>query len=519
MSAPPAENFSSLRVIRSRSPSPPPPPPRPSAPNIPNNNVTQIQPEAMLRRRPTLTRSTGSRSILDVQAIQKINELASAEGVQLSPEDLKAAQIAASAAASTAKQEAKELVAAVESVNIKKGLIIGKKAETALTIFSEIGEKAKNVLPQILKVVSLTGGAALSATGIGLPIVIGVAITVATVMRAVNQRLEIRKLLNDHFNLLLYIIKNFAVVQQTLELLDVEYPEYDKEGNPIKQLTSNGRSIAKREITRVRLSNGFQRALVEYSTLLSAQTGGPANTPNGAVKRFFKKAARGMTQLITAGRVLGRLKELFSEIERQYFLEIAKFSTLMFFNEQGFEKIKDVILEGKRYYKLATANFDYTSPNCSQTSNPGAEDAEDAICILKPEVLHEELQKDLEMLFSLVKREDFEKATEISDLMAKGNEEITNRATTELQKQMSTIDNLAELKVNDIVQVAAATVTRAKGIETSVGQTLTQLNKEFNPKSESKSESKGGGFRRQRRHTKKNYHHRRHQKRTNKRRK
>lgn len=455
--------------------------------------------------------------MLDVNALEKINQIASAEGVQLSSEDLKTAQIAASAAASTAKQETKQLVAAVESVNIKKSLVASKRTETALTIFSEIGEKAKKVLPEILKVASLTGGAALSATGIGLPIVIGVAITVATVMRAVNQRLEIRKLLNDHFNLLLYIIKNFAVVQQTLELLDIEYPQYDKEGNPIKEVTSNGRSIAKREITRVRLSNGFQRALVEYSTLLSAQTGAPADTTNGAVKRFFKKAARGMTQLITASRVLGRLKELFSEIERQYFLEIAKFSTLMFFNEKGFEKIKDVILEGQRYYKLATANFDYTSPDCSQTSKPGVEDAEDAICVLTPEILNEELQKDLEMLFSLVKREDFEKATEISDLMAKGNEEITNRATTELQNQIRTIDNLAELKVKDIVDVAAASVTRATGIESAVDQTLTRLNKEFKPKSE--SESKEGGFRRRRRHTKKKYHRRWYQKRTHKKRK
>jgi hypothetical protein len=371
------------------------------------------------------------------------------ENPPLNAEDQKVAELAVS----VANEEAKELVAAVEAVNIKKDLINGKRAELALNIFTMVAKKTTTVLPKVLSFAGVAGGAALTATGIGLPVAIGAAIIVASVMRAVNQRLQIRQLLHKQFNTLLYIIKNFAVIQQTLELLDVEYAVYDSDGNPVKESNESGKMRSKRAITHAKLSHAFQKALVEYSTLLSAQAG-PEATSNGRVKKFFKKAKRDIGQLITASRVLNRIRELFNEIETQYFLEVAKFTTLTFYNENGFNKIKDIIKEGKTYHKLATADQDTASPDCSKLAKSGEEE-EDAICIFTPEQLNIELQKDIEALYSLVKREDFEKATNIADVMSKGNDEILARAKTDFLDDMGKVNDIAIAKATDIVRTGA----------------------------------------------------------------
>lgn len=385
-----------------------------------------------------------------------------------------------------AKEETKELVAAVEAVNIKKDLINGKRAELAVNIFTMVAKKTTNTLPKVLAFAGVAGGAALSATGIGLPVAIGAALIVASVMRAVNQRLQIRQLLHKQFNTLLYIIKNFAVIQQTLELLDVEYPEYDNNGKPVTESNETGKTRSKRKITHARLSHAFQKALVEYSTLLSAQTG-PEATSNSRVKRFFKKARRDIGQLITASRVLSRIRELFNEIETQYFLEVAKFTTLTFYNEEGFNKIKDMIKDGKMYHKLATADLDSASPDCSKLAKSGEEE-EDTICIFTPEQLNIELQKDIEALYSLVRREDFDKGSSIADLMSTGNDIIVERAKTEFLDDMSKVDSIAKTKATDIINIGSSIASTVSDTYDSTDKML----KHFDKLGDKKKNTKGG---------------------------
>jgi len=353
-----------------------------------------------------------------------------------------------------------QLVVGIQSVQIKRELEKGEKIQTAIEVVADIADAAQALLPDILKAAGIIGGVAASATGIGLPIVIGVAMTVAAVMRAVNQSIQIRATLNDHFNKLLFIIKNFAVIQQTLEFLEIDVPRIE------------GRSVTylKRHIT---LSDAFQEALVEYNILVESQRG-PDVLGKSRLGRIFKKTKHKLSKLITAGRVLDRINALFLEVERLYYHEVAKFTTLMFFNLENFNKIKEIVKSGKRYEKLAS--FDYSildkagskRATCDRKIKEKGEEIDEEICVLTPEELAIELKQDLEMLYSIVKREDVEKAEDVLKVMTEGTAEITERARKQHAEDIARAPDVSKVRAGDIVRVAAgvarATVQTASSV-------------------------------------------------------
>ncbi len=390
-------------------------------------------------------------------ALQNLDKVINERGIQLNNSEKEIAEAATLAATEAAKEDTLNMVAGIEAINIKKELIRGRRAEAAINFFTTVAQKSQQALPKILTVLAVSGAGATAATGIGLPVAIAAAVTVAAVMRAVNQKMQIRVTLNDHFQRLLYIIKNFAVIQQTLSLLKIDYPVYDNSGIVIN--SSTGKTEMK--YTYVKLSDAFQEALVEYSKLVEAQ-GSPPQIEGGKIKKMFRKAKLELGKLVSASRVLERLHELFAEIERQYFLEVSKFTTLMFYNEENFKQIKDIIKQSKSYMKLATADLSYKPPNCKTELKPGEEE-DDEVCVLPPEALQMELKKDLEMLYSIVTPEDLEKSKDVMALMSEGTEEITQRALQNLNNDLARVDDITRVKVGDVIK--AGVFLAEQGIE------------------------------------------------------
>ncbi len=456
-----------IRTLRSRSPSIDDPRSRSSStgqdPQLPtiNQQVPSIQQEPK-----PLQKYLGSRkmNITGDKKLETINSIIHKKAPNLNQFEKEVAEAAALAASEVAKDESIKVVATFEGVNIKKQLIRSKRTENALKFFAEIGKKAQIYLPRILEKLSIYGSAAAATTGIGLPVAVACAIIVASVMRAVNQRLQIRQKLNEHFNKLLFIIKNFAVIQQTLALLKINYTEYNESGPVIDPVTQEPKIAT----TYTKLSDAFQEAVVAYSTLVEAQ-GPVVKETNGKFRRFFRKAKHGLEILLSTDRVLERLDSLFAEIERQYFLEIGKFTTLMFYNLDSFEQIKDVIKQSKSYMKLATAELSYKSPSCSKTLKAGEEE-DDIICVLPPEVLSEELKKDLISLYSIITPQDLEKSQNILALVSEGTDEITERALNNLNADLANVDKIVKIQVGDIIEAGTSLAEQAISIKTSVNR-------------------------------------------------
>ncbi len=427
-------------------------------------------------------------------ALQNLDKVINERGIQLNNNEKEIAEAATLAATEAAKEDTISVVAGIEAVNIKKELIRGKRAEAAINLFTTIAQKAQQALPKILTVLSVAGAGATAATGIGLPVAIAAAVTVAAVMRAINQRMQIRVTLNDHFQRLLYIIKNFAVIQQTLSLLKIDYPVYDNNGVVIDSTT--GRPEMK--FTYVKLSDAFQEAIVEYSKLVEAQ-GSTPQIEGGKIKRMFRKARTEIGKLVSASRVLERLNELFAEIERQYFLEVAKFTTLMFYNEENFKQIKGIIKQSKSYMKLATADLSYKPPNCKTELKPGEEE-DDEVCVLPPEALQIELKKDLEMLYSIVTPDDLEKSKDVMALMSEGTEEITERAIQNLKNDLSRVDDITKLKVSDVIKAGVFLAGQGLELQESIEKAEKKIEKIKAGENVGNNNNQNGGKRKVTRH-------------------
>jgi hypothetical protein len=182
-------------------------------------------------------------------------------------------------------------------------------------------------------------------------------------------------------------------------------------------------------------------------------------------------AKESISSLITAGRILERLKTLFAEIERQYFLEVARFTTIMFYNDANFEKIKEIIKNGKVYHRFVTSDIIYQIPDCKITRKYGKEQ----ICTLPMEQLQAELDNDIRALGSLVSIEDIEKASDVSKIMTTGSDEIVQRALSDYSVTLDSIPNIAKVQAADVIKLAIRGVSIGVNAGLSAKTTLGKL--------------------------------------------
>jgi len=315
----------------------------------------------------------------------------------------------------------------VAALQIKKETDRATKIEHIADVTSQLATQAKNLLPTALGIATgvgvAVGGAAVVATGIGLPIVIAAAIAVATIMRAYKQNLQLQTLLNKQFYQLLFIIKNFALVQQTLSLLEVDVPVTEETGTRFVKI-------------HVTLSEAFQDAVSQYMAVVQSQV--PVVPPDPKGRSLFARAGNYLAgiplkiqRFFSGGVVIQKLNELFPPIERMYLLEMARFTTLTFYNLDNFNAIAGKIKTTSVYGTFAKAQQLVPVPLC-----PSPVDAkEDAECVLPPDELDRQLREALHSIQAIVTPEEFAKASEIEQLYKSKLRNIVSKEAAELASE------------------------------------------------------------------------------------
>ena len=297
----------------------------------------------------------------------------------------------------------------IAALQMKKENDRATKIEHIADVTTQIATQAKNLLPVALGIAAgaglAVGGAAVAATGIGLPIVIAAAIAVATIMRAHKQNIQLQILLNKQFHQLLFIIKNFTLVQQTLSLLEIDVP------------FTNEMGVATFKQIHVTLGEAFQDAVTQYMAVVQSQV--PVVPPDPKGRSFMARAGNYLVgipmkiqRFFSGGAVIQKLNELFPAIERFYLLEMARFTTLMFFNLDNFTKIVGRIKATTIYGKFAEAQLMVPVPPCPAKEG----DEDDASCVLAPAVLEQQLREALQSIQAIVTPDEFKKGIDIETL-------------------------------------------------------------------------------------------------------
>jgi len=321
---------------------------------------------------------------------------------------------------------------------------IAAKVEQIANVTYKIAEFGRANLPQAIHIAAGIGvtvaGSVAIGTGIGLPIAIAAAIAVATIMRAYQQNIELQILLNKHFQQLSFIIKNFALIQQTLALLKIDVPR--KIGSKVQGFDQ----------IHIKLSEAFQGAVLQYMLVVQSQVPVKTDTTSmsliGKTISKIRQYSRKIKHFFSGEAVIRQLNELFPSIERFYFLEIARFTSLVFFNLNNFNNIVSKIKITTIYKQFAEAQLMIPVPPCNETV-----DKKD-VCILPANELNKLLEKDLFSLKAIVSPEEFEVAKSLESNYRTNIQNIITENDIITKEKRDSID-----VVDTVKEVLSKTVT------------------------------------------------------------
>jgi len=369
-----------------------------------------------------LDRARAAKDPDEIKEAERVIRMRREREVELMPIAVAATTAIGAATAELQKTAVKADTAEIVSTALGKiATVAAKNTAKAITLATSVG------LGSVVGVVA----AAASSTGIGLPIVIGAAIAVAVISNAYRQKVELQIMLNEHFRQLLFMIKNYALVEQTLAQLEVDVPKIE----PGKPVTF--------EKARVALSETFQNAVVEYTGLLKTLEPIRATKDRTYVGAFINTVAtafKTVKRFFGSGAIITQVSKLFATIERLYLMEISRFTSILFYNLENFQKIVGPIKASNVYLVFVNAQTMPPVNYCSSTETEG----KDEVCSLPEHTMEQQLESSLLLVQTLVSPEQYRRGVELSTLLDKDVHEIVKDGIEELDDATNPAETKAD---------------------------------------------------------------------------
>jgi len=347
-----------------------------------------------------------------------------------------------------AVKQAFELVKAKETSDTIKAHVRSTLIEnTAGYVTTAISYTKPYLTPIYLAPLGITAGTLAGVSGIGIPVIVTAAIAVAFVMRAHKLNAKIRLLLADHFNSIIFFIKNFSLVQKIFSKLKINY-------------NSNSTNAPAEDSTSI-LNRSFLASVTKYSIILNAQVSHEKvdAAQKSRLQKIWSSIMGVKSYLFDASTTITELEKAFNEMRQEYLLEIARFTTIIFFNFDNFQKISSDPEIKALYNTFAKANI-FPPRECTQITNGKPISSS---CVVTGDDVEKEFNKNMKILESIVSPTDFEVGGKVRKLI----EEKTDMGAVENHKKIdAAIEDIHE-DVPKKVAAEMSSITNADSLDPS----------------------------------------------------